>query len=77
MKNKNQSGWKNRLFSGGEDIEEVRPNYEIRNYHLFCAFVAMHSILIFVAFLQRNLASVIFMLILLLIIIQMGGLISR
>ncbi len=70
-------GWKNKLFSGGEDIDEVRPNYDISNYHLFCAFVAVHSLLIFVAFLQRNLASVIFMLIFLLIIVQMGGLVSR
>jgi hypothetical protein len=72
-----KSKWKSKLFTGGELLEEVRPNYDIRNYHLFCAFIAVHSMLIFVAFLQRNLASVIFMVIFLLIIIQMGGLVSR
>lgn len=69
--------WKDKLFTGGEKLEEIRPNYDIRNYHLFCAFVAVHSMLIFVAFLQKNLASVLFMFILLLTIIQMGGLVSK
>lgn len=69
--------WKSKLFSGGENIDEIRPNYDIRNYHLFCAFVAVHSVLIFLAFLQQNIASVVFMFIFLLIILQMGGLISR
>jgi hypothetical protein len=69
--------WKLRLFTGGEDVNEIRPNYNVRNYHLFCAFLAMHSMLIFVAFMQRNVVSIIFLIILLLTVLQMGGLVSR
>lgn len=68
--------WKKKLFTGGEDIEEIRPNYDTKYYLLLCAFLALHGLIIFIGVLTKSFNASIFIFTLLLITVQLGGVLS-
>lgn len=68
--------WKERLFSGGEDISEIRPNYDTKYYLLLCVFLALHGLIIFIGVLGENMNASLFLFVLLLTTVQVGGVVK-
>jgi voltage-gated potassium channel Kch len=65
--------WRDKLFTGGEILDEDRPRYLTRNYYIVCGYIAVHSLLVFLALLSKNLYSFVFLGLFILIMLQLGG----
>ena len=69
--------WKEKLFTGGEELEESRPRYLTRNYYVLCGYIAVHSLLVYLALLSKNIYSFVFLGIFMMIIIQLGSMVWK
>jgi hypothetical protein len=69
--------WKEKLFTGGESLEEARPRYLTRNYYVLCGYIAVHSLLVYLALLSKNIYSFAFLGIFMMIMVQLGGMVWK
>jgi hypothetical protein len=69
--------WKDKLFTGGESLEESRPTYLTRNYYVLCGYIAVHSLLVYLALLSKSIYSFAFLGIVMMIMVQLGGMVWK
>lgn len=69
--------WSEKLFTGGEDLDESRPRYVTGNYYIVCGYIAIHSLLIFLALLTKNIFSLLFLVMFTLTAVQLGGMVWK
>jgi len=66
--------WRKRFFTGGEDVDEITPLYNVKYYHLMSFFIAFHSMMVFLFLLDGSYYSLFFLAVSLVIIFKVGEL---